>query len=205
MSIKNIKSEKEDVKNYQNTCSEFMKDLSVDYIAWVDRYNLNEEEAKMRKLKINETVRKSRDIIIKFGDAIKKIDIIMNDGINKMAEYTAGYPFFFSIIVNNLERYTYHPEGEIKFNIKCFPNSGKQIRIANYDKDNFILINSSSDVTYSVNKSSLELADILDDYIIIDAKNCQKKDIISVTFIVEEVKDGFVSEKRGLSTLVITI
>jgi hypothetical protein len=205
MSIKNIKSEKEDVKNYQNTCSEFMKDLSVDYIAWVDRYNLNEEEAKMRKLKINETVIKSRDIIIKFGDTIKKIDIIMNDGINKMAEYTAGYPFFFSIIVNNLERYTYHPVGEIKFNIKCFPNSGKQIRIANYDKDNFILINSSSDVTYSVNKSSLELADILDDYIIIDAKNCQKKDIISVTFIVEEVKDGFVSEKRGLSTLVITI
>jgi len=205
MSIKNIKSEKEDVKNYQNTCSEFMKDLSVDYIAWVDRYNLNEEEAKMRKQKINETVIKSSDIIFKFGDTIKKIDIIMNDGINKMAEYTAGYPFFFSIIVNNLERYTYHPVGEIKFNIKCFPNSGKQIRIANYDKDNFILINSSSDVTYSVNKSSLELADILDDYIIIDAKNCQKKDIISATFIVEEVKDGFVSEKRGLSTLVITI
>jgi hypothetical protein len=129
----------------------------------------------------------------------------MNDGINKMAEYTAGYPFFFSIIVNNLERYTYHPVGAIKFNIKCFPNTGKQIRIANYDKDNFILINSSSNVTYSVNKSSLELADILDDYIIIDAKNCQKKDIISATFIVEEVKDGFVSEKRGLSTLVITI
>jgi hypothetical protein len=205
MSIKNIKSEKEDVKNYQNTCSEFMKDLSVDYIAWVDRYNLNEGEAKMRKQKINETVIKSSDIIFKLGDTIKKIDIIMNDGINKMAEYTAGYPFFFSIIVNNLERYTYHPIGEIKFNIKCFPNNGKQIRIANYDKDNFILINSSSNVTCSVNKSSLELADILNDYIIIDAKNCQKKDIISTTIVVEEVKDGFVSEKRGLSTLVITI
>jgi hypothetical protein len=205
MSIKNIKSEKEDVKNYQNTCSEFMKDISADYIAWIDRYNLKEEEAKMRKQKINETVIKSSDIIFKFGDTIKKIDIIMNDGINKMAEYTAGYPFFFSIIVNNLERYTYHPIGEIKFNIKCFPNNGKQIRIANYDKDNFILINSSSNVTCSVNKSSLELADILNDYIIIDAKNCQKKDIISTTIVVEEVKDGFVSEKRGLSTLVITI
>ena len=205
MSIKNIKSEKEDVKNYQNTCSEFIKDLSSDYIAWVDRYNLDEEETKMRKQKINETVIKSSDIIFKFGDTIKKIDIIMNDGINKMAEYTAGYPFLFSIIVNNLERYTYHPIGEIKFNIKCIPNNGKQIRIANYDRDNLILINSSSKVTYSFNKSSLELADILDDYIIIDAKNCQNKDIISTTVIVEEVKDGFVSEKRGLSTLVITV
>ena len=205
MSIKNIKSEKEDVKNYQNTCSEFIKDLSSDYIAWVDRYNLDEEETKMRKQKINETVIKSSDIIFKFGDTIKKIDIIMNDGINKMAEYTAGYPFLFSIIVNNLERYTYHAIGEIKFNIKCIPNNGKQIRIANYDRDNLILINSSSKVTYSFNKSSLELADILDDYIIIDAKNCQEKDIISTTVIVEEVKDGFVSEKRGLSTLVITV
>jgi hypothetical protein len=205
MSIKNIKSEREDVKNYQNTCTEFMKDLSLDYISWVDRYNLNEEETKKRKQKINETVIKSSDITFKFGDTIKKIDIIMNDGINKMAEYTAGYPFYFSIIVNNLERYTYHPIGEIKFNLKCFPNNGNQIRIGYYDKDNFILISSSSNVTYSVNKSSLESADILDDYIIVDAKNCQKNDIISTTIIVEEIKNGFVSEKRGVSTLVLTI
>jgi hypothetical protein len=205
MSIKNIKAEKEDVKNYQNTCSEFIKDLSVDYLAWVDRYNLEEEEAKKRKQKINETIIKSNEIIFKFGNTIKKIDIIMNDAINKMAEYTAGYPFFFAIIVNNMERYTYHPIGKIKFNIKCLPNNGNQIRIANYDKDNFILINSSSVVTYSVNKSSLESADILDDYIIIDAKDCQKNDIISTTLIVEEVKKGFVSEKRGLSTLVLMI
>jgi hypothetical protein len=60
-------------------------------------------------------------------------------------------------------------------------------------------------VNYSVNKSSLESADILDDYIIIDGKNCVKNDIISTTVIVEEVKDGFVSEKRGLSTLVLII
>jgi hypothetical protein len=205
MSIKNIKSEREDVKNYQNTCTEFMKDLSLDYISWVDRYNLNEEETKKRKQKINETVIKSSDITFKFGDTIKKIDIIMNDGINKMAEYTAGYPFYFSIIVNNLERYTYHPIGEIKFNLKCFPNNGNRIRIGYYDKDNFILISSSSNVTYSVNKSSLESADILDDYIIVDAKNCQKNDIISTTIIVEEIKNGFVSEKRGVSTLVLTV
>ena len=42
MSIKNINAEREDIKNYQKTCSEFMRDLSLDYLAWVDRYNLNE-------------------------------------------------------------------------------------------------------------------------------------------------------------------
>ena len=205
MSIKNINAEREDIKNYQNTCSEFIKDLSLDYLAWVDRYNLNEEETKRRKKNINEIIVKSSDIIFKFGDTIKKIDIIMNDGINKMAENTAGYPFFFSIIVNKLERYTYNPIGEIRLNIKSIPNNGKRVRLGNYDNNSFILINSSSSVNYQVNKSSFEPADILDDYIIIDAKNSVKNDIVSATVIVEEVKDGFVSEKRGLSTLIVMI
>ena len=205
MSIKDINSGKENIKNYQNTCSEFIKDLSLDYLHWVDRYNLNQGETKMRKEKINEIVIKSNHIIYKFGDTIKKIDIIMNDGISKMAEYTAGYPFHFSIVVNNLTSYTYHPIGKIRLNIKAIPTYGKGVRIGNYDKNNLILLNSSSPVNYSVNKSSLESADILDDYIIIDAKNCHKNDIISATVIVEEVKDNIVFEKRGFSTLVLVI
>lgn len=205
MSIKNINSEKENINNYQNTCSEFIKDLSLDYLNWVDRYNLTPEEMKMRKQKINDTVIKSSHIIDKFGDTIKKIDIIMNDGISKMAEYTAGYPFQFSILVNNLTRYTYNPGQKIRLNIKAIPNYGKGVRIGSYDKSNLILLNSSSSVNYSFNKSSLESADILDDYIIIDAKNCLNNDIISVTVIVEEIKDNIVFEKRGFSTLILVI
>lgn len=205
MSIKNINSEKENINNYQNTCSEFIKDLSLDYLNWVDRYNLTPEEMKMRKQKINDTVIKSSHIIDKFGDTIKKIDIVMNDGISKMAEYTAGYPFQFSILVNNLTRYTYNPGEKIRLNIKAIPNYGKGVRIGSYDKSNLILLNSSSSVNYSFNKSSLETADILDDYIIIDAKNCLNNDIISVTVIVEEIKDNIVFEKRGFSTLILVI
>jgi hypothetical protein len=203
MSIKNMNFEKEDIKNYQNTCSEFIKDLSLDYLAWIDRYNLNEEETRRRKGKIKEIVIKSNNIIFNYGDTIKKIDIIMNDGINKMAEHTAGYPFYFSILVNEMERYTYNLRGDIRLNIKAIPNNGNRIRLGNYDNDNFILINSSSNVNYHVNKLSLEAADIVDDYIIIDTKNCVKTDIISTTVIVEEVKGEFVSEKRGLSTLIL--
>lgn len=205
MSIKNINSEKENINNYQNTCSDFIKDLSLDYLNWVDRYNLTPEEMKMRKQKINDTVIKSSHIIDKFGDTIKKIDIIMNDGISKMAEYTAGYPFQFSILVNNLTRYTYNPGEKIRLNIKAIPNYGKGVRIGSYDKSNLILLSSSSSVNYSFNKSSLETADILDDYIIIDAKNCLNNDIISVTVIVEEIKDNIVFEKRGFSTLILII
>jgi hypothetical protein len=205
MSIKNINSEKENIHNYQNTCAEFIKDLSLDYLNWVDRYNLSPEEMKIRKQKINDVVTKSNHIINKFGDTIKKIDIIMNDAISKMAEYTAGYPFQFSILVNNLSRYTYNPRGEIRLNIKAIPNYGKGVRIGNYDKYNLILLNSSSPVNYSFNKSSLESVDILNDYIVIDAKTCLNNDIISATVIVEEIKDNIVFEKRGFSTLVLVI
>ena len=203
MSIKNISSEKENIKNYQNTCSEFLKELSFDYLNWVNRYNLAPEESKIRKQKINNIVIKSSHIIYKFGDTIKKIDIIMNDGISKMAEYTAGYPFQFSIRVNNLTSYTYSPRGEIRVNIKAIPNFGNEVRIGSYDKNNLILLNASSPVNYSFNKSSLESADILDDYIIIDAKNCHKNEIISATVIVEEIKDNIVFQKRGFSTLIL--
>ncbi len=126
MSIKNINSEKENINNYQNTCSEFIKDLSLDYMNWVDRYNLTSEEMKMRKQKINDTVIKSSHIIDKFGDTIKKIDIIMNDGISKMAEYTAGYPFQFSILVNNLTRYTYNLWRENKIKHKGYSKLWKR-------------------------------------------------------------------------------
>jgi hypothetical protein len=51
----------------------------------------------------------------------------------------------------------------------------------------------------------LESADILDDYIIIDTKNCLNNDIISATVIVEEIKDNIVFEKRGFSTLILVI
>ena len=36
------------IEDYQNTCSEFITDISKDYKDWVDRYQLIEEESKYR-------------------------------------------------------------------------------------------------------------------------------------------------------------
>jgi hypothetical protein len=54
-----------------------------------------------------------------------------------------------------------------------------------------------------VSKESLKGGDILDDYIIISAKNCQNRDVISVTAVVEEVEADYVVESRGYSTLIL--
>ena len=40
----------------------------------------------------------------------------MNDGINKMAENTAGYPFNFEVNVNKMRRYAMGSVRQVKLN-----------------------------------------------------------------------------------------
>jgi hypothetical protein len=122
-----------------------------------------------------------------------------------MAENTAGYPFNFDIFVNKMSRYATHPVGEVRMNVKATPRPGRLARIGNYHKDQLLLINSSSPVNFSISKESMKGADILDDYIIVDAKNCQKYDVISVTAVVEEVEGDYVTESRGYSSIILLV
>jgi hypothetical protein len=193
------------IEDYQNTCTEFITDISRDYMDWVDRYQLGEQETSKRKGTISAIVKTTNDWILKFGNTIKKVDIIMNDGVNKMAETTAGYPFKFDVIVNKASRYTTHPVGEIRINVKATPKPGRLVRIGSYQKDQLLLINSSSPVNFSISKESIKGADILDDYIIIDAKGCQRSDVISLTAVVEEVDGDYAAESRGYSTIILLV
>lgn len=191
------------IEDYQNACTEFITDISKDYKDWVDRYQLGEQETVRRKSEIEAIVRKTNEWIEKYGTTIKKVDIIMNDGVNKMAENTAGYPFRYDILVNKTSRFTLHELGEIRMNIKATPRPGRFARLGNYQKDQLLLISSSSPVDVSVSKESLKGGDILDDYVIIGVKACQRHDVISVTAVVEEVEGDHVAESRGYSTLIL--
>jgi hypothetical protein len=194
------------IEDYQNTCSEFITDISRDYMDWIERYQLGEQETARRKGIINQIVKTTNDWIVKYGTTIKKVDIVMNDGVNKMAENTAGYPFQFDVLVNRMRRFTSHPVGQIRVNIKATPRPGRLAQIGNYQKNQLLLINSSSPVSFSISKESMKGADILDDYILIDANNCQSHDLISLTSVVEEVEKGdFVTESRGYTTIILLL
>jgi len=191
------------VEDYQNTCAEFIADISKDYEDWVDRYQLSEEETKSRKAAISNIVQTTNEWIYRYSDTIKKIDIVMNDGINKMAENTASYPFNFLVSVNNMRRYTMESVGQVKLNVKATPRDGRLARVGNYQKDQLLLISSSSPVNFNFSNESLKGADILDDYLVIDASHCQRNDLISVTVIVEEMDQNYPTERRGYSTLIL--
>ncbi|HKF27137.1 MAG TPA: hypothetical protein VKB06_01920 [Nitrososphaera sp.] len=193
------------IEDYQNTCTEFITDISHDYMDWIERYQLGEDETGRRKATINHIVRTTNDWIVKYGTTIKKVDIVMNDGVNKMAENTAGYPFQFDVLVNKMRRFTIHPIGEVRVNIKATPRSGRFARIGNYQKGQLLLINSSSPVKFSISNESMKAADVLDDYIIIDANNCHRHDLISLTPVVEEIEREYVTESRGYTTIILLV
>ena len=193
------------IEDYQNTCTEFITDISHDYMDWIERYQLGEEETARRKATINHIVKTTNDWIVKYGTTIKKVDIVMNDGVNKMAENTAGYPFQFDVLVNNMTRFTIHPIGEVRVNIKATPRSGRLARIGNYQKGQLLLINSSSPVKFSISEESTKAADVLDDYVIIDANNCHSNDLISLTPVVEEIDREYVTESRGYTTIILLL
>jgi len=189
------------IDDYKITCIQFIADISDDYKDWVDRYNLAEEERNFRKSAIDQVVKTTNEWIGKFGDSIKRIDIIKDDGINKMAEFTAGYPFEFMVNVDNQSRYVHHQSGQIKLNVKAKGRENRQVKISHYSRDQFVQILSSANV--SVNESLVNFSpkEVLDDFVILDASACKPSDVISITITTEEVSDNFGVEKRGLTTL----
>ncbi|HSA75611.1 MAG TPA: hypothetical protein VLE21_05420 [Candidatus Nitrosocosmicus sp.] len=192
------------IEDYQYTCSEFITDISRDYKDWVDRYQLTDNETKKRIDSIDFIVKSTNDWISKFGNTIKKIDIIMNDGINKMAETTAGYPFKIDITSANQSRYIVHEKKPIKLNLKSYPRNNRQVRICNYDKDNVFLLGSSNQIDINYSNKSFESSDLLDEFIVLKPMHFNIEDTISITIKVEELEGNIVKESRGFTTLIVT-
>ncbi|WP_458718857.1 hypothetical protein [Candidatus Nitrosocosmicus sp. R] len=192
------------IEDYQNTCTEFIQDISKDYRDWVERYQLPKDERDQRNKEIEDIVTKTNDWIFKFGNTIKKIDIIMNDGINKMAETTAGYPFQIDVSSSNQKRYIIHEKKSIKLNLRSFPRQQRQVRVCNYDKDNIFLLSSSSKTDVKYSKTSFDSSDLLDEFIVINPNQFDHEEVISITIKFEELENEVVKESRGYTTLLIT-
>jgi hypothetical protein len=58
-------------------------------------------------------------------------------------------------------------------------------------------------LNFSISNESLKCADILDDIIVLDASECKKYDLISITVVIEETTGEYATESRGYSTLIL--
>lgn len=191
------------VDDYKITCIQFIKDISNDYLAWVDYYKLPPDEDKKRRDRIFATVERTNEWIAKVATTIKGVDVVMDDGIQKMAESTAGYPFQIGVFVNKTSGYTVAKPGIIDINIKSIGRDGRKTKLGWHQKENRFLIKSTAK-DMSIDESSITEAeyDMLDLHLSMNAQECQPRDIISFTVIVSEVLDGQEYERRGVTTII---
>jgi len=125
----------DNVDDYRRTCIDFIEDISHDYEAWVDYYKLPEDEDKRRRDGIRATITRTNEWIAKVPQSIKAIDVVMNDGIQKMAESTAGKPFEIGVFVNHKSSYTEPKAGIIDVNVKAAGREGRKIKLGFHFKD----------------------------------------------------------------------
>lgn len=188
--------------NYKRTCIDFIEEISDDYKAWVDYYQLSKTEDKKRRSEINATIIRSNEWIAKVATSIKSIDVIMNDGIQKMAESTAGRPFQIGVFVNGKSNYTFAKPGVIDVNVKAVGRKGRKTKLGFHFKNDRFRIESTCNAFLDDVKLPVAEYDMLDINLKLYAENAVQRDVISFTITIIEVENGSEYDKRGVSTLI---
>ncbi len=190
------------VEDYKVTCIEFIKDISGSYLEWVDYYKLPEDEDKKRRSEISGIIEKTNNWIAKVAQTIKAVDVVMNDGIQKMAESTAGKPFQIGIFINKKSGYTSTKPGIVDVNIKASGRDGNKTKIGIHSKDQRFRIESTGKAFFDETNIPEQEYDLMDINLKLNLVDCKQRDVISFTVIVSEMKNDVEFDRRGATTIV---
>ena len=190
------------VDSYRITCIDFIKDISHDYLAWVDRYKLPEEEDKKRRTEIATIIERTNEWIAKVPQTFKAVDVVMNDGIQKMAEATAGKPFQIGVFVDKKSGYTLAKPGIIDVNVKAAGRENSKTKLGSHAKEQRFRIESTGKAFFDETNIPEEESDLLDINLKLNVEECKQRDVISFTVIVSEMQNGMEYDRRGVSTVI---
>ena len=194
------------VTDYKRTCIDFIEDISGSYLEWVDYYSKNkqidENEDKKRRTEISAIVEKTNTWLAKVPMTIKAVDVVMNDGIQKMAESTAGKPFQIGVFINKISEYTMAKPEIIDIHVKASGRDGRKVKLGSHAQDERFRIESTGKVFFDEENIPENEFDTMDIHLKLNASKCTQRDVISFTVIVSEMKDGNEYDRRGLSTII---
>ena len=194
------------VTDYKRTCIDFIEDISGSYFEWIDYYSKNkqidENEDKKRRTEISAIVEKTNTWLAKVPMTIKAVDVVMNDGIQKMAESTAGKPFQIGVFINKISEYTMAKPGIIDIHVKASGRDGRNVKLGSHTQDERFRIESTGKVFLDEENIPENEFDTMDIHLKLNASKCVQRDVISFTVIVSEMKDGNEYDRRGLSTII---
>jgi len=192
----------DNVNDYKVTCIDFIKDISHDYEAWVDYYKLPEDEDKRRRAGIRATIERTNEWIAKVAQTIKAVDVVMNDGIQKMAESTAGKPFEIGVFVNGKSSYTLAKAGIIDVNVKSSGRQGRKTKLGFHFKDDRFRIESTCGAFMDETCLPTDEFDLMDINLKLNAEKAQQRDVISFTVTISEMENDLEFDRRGTSTII---
>jgi hypothetical protein len=192
----------DNVTDYKRTCIDFIEDISGSYLGWVDYYKLPEDEDKKRRSEIASIIERTNTWLAKVPQSIKAVDVVMNDGIQKMAEATAGKPFQIGVFVNQKSEYTMATPGMIDVNVKASGREGRKTKLGTHKKDQRFRIETTGKAFFDEQNIPEEEFDLMDIHLKLNAEECKQRDVISFTIIVSEMKDCTETDRRGLSTII---
>ena len=192
----------DNVTDYKRTCIDFIEDISGSYLEWVDYYKLPEDEDKKRRNEISSIIERTNTWLAKIPQSIKAVDVVMNDGIQKMAEATAGKPFQIGVFVNQKSEYTMATPGMIDVNVKASGREGRKTKLGTHQKDQRFRIETTGKAFFDEQNITEEEFDLMDIHLKLNAEECKQRDVISFTIIVSEMKDCTETNRRGLSTII---
>ena len=190
------------LEDYKVTCMQFIKDISGDYLEWVEYYKLDPEEDKKRRTEIAGIIERTNEWIAKVAQSIKGVDVIMNDGVQKMAEATAGKPFQIGVFVNQHASYTMAKPGIIDVNVKAAGRSGRKVKLGFHHLDQRFRIETTGKTFFDENNLPSQEFDLLDIHLQLHAEECKQRDVISFTIIISEMENDQEMDRRGASTVI---
>ena len=192
----------DNVNDYKITCIDFIKDIANDYFAWVDYYQLDKEEDKKRRTEINSTIKRTNEWIAKVAQTIKAVDVVMNDGIQKMAESTAGKPFQIGVFVNGMASYTRTKQGIVDVNVKASGRNGRKTKLGFHFKNDRFRIESTCDAFFDEFNLPENEFDLMDINLKLHLENANQRDVVSFTITVSEMENDVEIDRRGLTTII---
>ena len=192
----------DNVTDYKRTCIDFIEDISGSYLEWVDYYKLPEDEDKKRRSEIASIIERTATWLAKVPKSIKAVAVVMNDGIQKMAEATAGKPFQIGVFVNQKSEFTMAKPGMIDVNVRASGREGRKTKLGTHQKDQRFRIETTGKAFFDEQNIPEGEFDLMDLHLKLNAEECKQRDVISFTIIVSEMKDGVEIDRRGLSTII---
>jgi hypothetical protein len=192
----------DNVTDYKRTCIDFIEDISGSYLEWVDYYKLPEDEDKKRRKEIASIIERTNTWLAKIPQSIKAVDVVMNDGIQKMAEATAGKPFQIGVFINQKSDYTMAKPGIINVNVKASGKEGIKTKLGFHHQSERFRIEATGKAFFDETNMPEDEFDLMDINLKLNAQECKQRDVISFTIIVSEMKDGVEFDRRGLSTVI---